>query len=147
MKYTVPVDLLKILSRQELDRIFLICEEHLEINLPVDIYLDDYMTGNVGEMEISNNRIEIFMTPFMKPKEEFIRTIFHEMAHARQHIIGILTYDEKWMWENKYHIEKKYANDHRHFDYVYETYNDAPWEIDANGWEDRLYEIFVVYNK
>jgi hypothetical protein len=59
------------------------------------------------------------------PKEEYLKTLIHEMIHIEDYVIGDLTDENgKLLWKGKFY-EK-----------------DEPWEIRADELEDSYYEMY-----
>lgn len=67
------------------------------------------------------------VSDYDKGKEDFVKTIIHEMVHVWQYATGTLkqTSGRKLFWKKK--------------DYSDAPYEDQPWELEAHNMEDELY--------
>jgi hypothetical protein len=72
---------------------------------------------------------------FVKGKEDFVKTIMHEMVHVWQYATGTL----KQTWGNDMVWKKK--------DYTGTPYSKQPWERQAHRMEDTLYAKWLSETK
>ena len=95
--------------------------EHTDLNIRFVRQLDNgyshgYAIGDIGEVDIT------IATNF--PFLMQLRTLAHELIHARQFFAGQLSSDLT-AWKDK--------------DYSKAKYEDQPWEIEAHKYEDQLF--------
>lgn len=95
--------------------------EHTDLNIRFVRQLDNgyshgHCTGDIGEVDIT----VATNFPFLMQ----LRTLAHELIHARQFFAGQLSSDLT-AWKDK--------------DYSKAKYEDQPWEIEAHKYEDQLF--------
>ena len=95
--------------------------EHTDLNIRFVRQLDNgyshgHATGDIGQVDIT------IATNF--PFLMQLRTLAHELIHARQFFAGQLSSDLT-VWKDK--------------DYSKAKYEDQPWEIEAHKYEDQLF--------
>lgn len=120
----------KKISDELMDRAILFASEFLDIDEAIEIdFEDEIKDGRCGHCDYDENGLTIFIRPTMK-KKDIIVTLFHEMVHARQIILGQLIPGEgnehpKWMGET-----------------CDLPYLETPWERDAYELELVMWDIF-----
>lgn len=66
---------------------------------------------------------------------QIVRTIFHEMTHIRDRLIGRLEVSEDYSIKTWDGVEHSYTEEQG-------EYNDQPWEVSANDAEDAMFPEF-----
>ena len=94
----------------------------------INVYLTKPDDGLAGWCVYDEGEFEIEVDESL-PREEFIKTICHEMVHVKQYLKGELVEERcKRIWKGVDHTSDS------HFDY--------PWEIEAYELEEVLYKLF-----
>jgi hypothetical protein len=130
-------------QRKEVEEIVEWCIQELMPRyrtLDITIQLRDILTkeGAYGWcMPCSNREFELDVhkkyKEFVKGKEDFVKTIMHEMVHVWQYATGTLKQTlGEMMWKKK--------------DYTNTPYSKQPWERQAHRMEDKLYAKWLREN-
>lgn len=128
--YYVTYDKPRKISEELLDRAILFASEFLDMDETIEIdFGDEFEDDRCGYCDYDEDGVTIFINPKMK-KSQIIITLFHEMVHARQFVLGQLVPGEgrkpsRWMGE-EYDV----------------PYLESPWESEAYELEVVMWDIF-----
>lgn len=113
-----------------MDKAIVFASDFLEMddNIEVD-FEDKFDGGHCGYCDYDEDGVTVFINPKMK-KSEILKTLFHEMVHAKQFLDGRLIPGEgkkhsRWMGEE-----------------CDLPYFETPWEQEAYELESVMWDIF-----
>jgi hypothetical protein len=128
--YYVTYDKPKKISDALMDRAILFACEFLEMDETLEVdFGEKFEDDRCGYCDYDEDGVTIYIRPQMK-KSQIIITLFHEMVHARQFVLGQLVPGEgkklsRWMG-------KEYSV----------PYLETPWEQEAYELEAVMWDIF-----
>jgi len=89
-----------------------------------------YANGSYGDSIDLDSKVMIRISK----KENWVKTLFHELEHVRQYIDDELELEQKSAaWKGEIYSSKD------------EDYWDSPWEVQAREVEEKLYKQFRKY--
>jgi hypothetical protein len=103
----------------------------------------DGMEMDLPISKINKNKIKIYINSLLLDDEyNFLRTLTHELVHAKQYILGELSYKKVGMVWKGIPTGFKFGDDMNWLDYY-----DYEWEIEAFGREEGLMVMFDLFYK
>lgn len=110
-----------------LDDVIVLAFEHLDFECHITLIFRK-LTGKIkfGYCDYQDDEIEIVISSSLRT-DEIVRTLFHEIVHAKQFLDGRLCTDGGYTWMGE----------------TYDLpYNQRPWEIEAFTEEQKMIDLF-----
>lgn len=125
-------------------------EIHEPLNIELHLSKKFKIPGQTLNDDFITNKPQFFRIELKKEEDHTLEILAHEMVHVKQYALGELTLDfvteniqllnlknlkVKPMWMGKYVSFRDCESE----------YWDAPWEIEAYGRQESLYDRFIDY--
>ena len=118
------------ISNELMDKAIVFASEFLDIDETIEVdFEDEFEEDRCGYCDYDEDGVTVFINPNMK-KSQILITLFHEMVHAKQFVLGELIPGEgknpsRWMGK-EYDV----------------PYLETPWEREAYEYETAMWDIF-----
>jgi hypothetical protein len=116
----------KIITNKLMDKVVVFACDFLDLDVDLEIEFRGTESGGYVDFEEGED-VVVGINP-KQSKNELIRTIFHEMVHVKQYVVGDLSH------ENSDNLWKGEVVDL--------PYSDRPWEKEAYEQEEAMWHIF-----